>query len=94
LGGEEVGPNTNWFAGASATGRCLAGSGVVRDLMAFVNIKAEVLFMWLLPRFPCRACSSSPLPASRWPGGRGLRNMPEWLSVPGSAHFCQAPSKP
>ncbi|OEL18767.1 Asparagine synthetase domain-containing protein 1 [Dichanthelium oligosanthes] len=79
---EEVGADTDGFAGAAATGHCLAGSGVVRDLMAFVDSKAEVPFARQLPRFPVPRVQPQPA-ASFAAAGRetGMRHVPEWLPV-------------
>lgn len=46
------------FAGAAATGRCLISSGVIRDLMAFVDSKDEVSFTRPLPWFPVQRLQS------------------------------------
>jgi transcription initiation factor TFIID subunit 8 len=46
------------FAGAAATGRCLIGSSVIRDLMAFVDSKDEVSFTRPLPWFPVQRLQS------------------------------------
>lgn len=78
---EEVGADTDGFAGAAATGRCLVGSGVVRDLMAFVD-KDEVPFARSLPRFPIQRPEPQPS-ASFAVAGRetGMKHVPEWLPV-------------
>jgi transcription initiation factor TFIID subunit 8 len=79
---EEVGADTDGFAGAAATGHCLVSSGVVRDLMAFVDSKDEVPFARPLPRFPVQRVQPQPT-ASLAVAGRetGMRHVPEWLPV-------------
>ncbi|EES17247.1 hypothetical protein BDA96_08G154500 [Sorghum bicolor] len=82
---EEVGNDTDGFAGAAATGHCLVGSGVVRDLMAFVDTKDEVPFARPLPRFPVQRVqppqpTASPASAAAAEGrDAGMRHVPEWL---------------
>eukprot|EP00267_Zea_mays_P037411 XP_008674812.1 uncharacterized protein LOC100281484 isoform X1 [Zea mays] len=79
---EEVGADTDGFAGAADTGRCLVGSGVVRDLMAFVDSKDEVPFARPLPRFPVQRVQPQPSasPAAAAAGREtGLKHVPEWL---------------
>jgi transcription initiation factor TFIID subunit 8 len=71
LGGEEVGADTDWFAAASAAGRCLAGFGVVRGLTAFVNTKAEVPFVRPLPRFLVPRVQQQPSTSFAVPGREG-----------------------
>ncbi|CAL4891493.1 unnamed protein product [Urochloa decumbens] len=79
---EEVGADTDGFAGASATGRCLAGSGVVRDLMAFVDAKDEVPFVRPLPQFPVPRVQPQPIPSFATAGREtGMKHVPEWLPV-------------
>ncbi|KAF8776686.1 hypothetical protein HU200_003414 [Digitaria exilis] len=78
---EEVGADTDGFAGASATGHCLVGSGVVRDLMAFVD-KDEVPFVRPLPRFPVPRVQPQPSVSFAVAGKEtGMRHVPEWLPV-------------
>ncbi|XP_062203448.1 uncharacterized protein LOC133905704 [Phragmites australis] len=79
---EEVGADTDGFAGAAATGHCLVGSGVVRDLMTFVDSRDEVPFARPLPRFPVPRMQPQPS-ASFAVAGRetGMRHVPEWLPV-------------
>jgi len=79
---EEVGSNTDGFAGASATGHCLVGSGVVRDLMAFVDTKDEVPFVRPLPRFPVPRVQPQPSTSFAAAGREtGMKHVPEWLPV-------------
>jgi transcription initiation factor TFIID subunit 8 len=79
---EEVGADMDGFAGASAAGRCLAGSGVVRDLMAFVDTKAEVPFVRPLPRFPVPRVQQQPSTIFAVIGREiGMKHVPEWLPV-------------
>lgn len=76
---EEIGTDFDGFAGAGTSGRCLVGSGVVKDLMAFVDSKDEVPFTRPLPKFPIpRALQPTPSFAV---AGRetGMRHVPEWL---------------
>jgi transcription initiation factor TFIID subunit 8 len=77
---EEVGADTDGFTGAAATGHCLVGSVVVRDLIAFVDSREEVPFARPLPRFPIPRAQSQPA-ASFAAAGRetGMRHVPEWL---------------
>jgi transcription initiation factor TFIID subunit 8 len=79
---EEVGADTDGFAGAATTGHCLVGSGVVWDLMAFVDSRDEVPFASPLPRFPIPRAQSHPA-ASFVAAGRetGMRHVPEWLPM-------------
>lgn len=76
---EEIGTDFDGFAGAGTSGRCLVGSGVVKDLMAFVDSKDEVPFTRPLPKFPIpRALQPTPsfAVAER---ETGMRHVPEWL---------------
>ncbi|KAL6623543.1 hypothetical protein ACP70R_033422 [Stipagrostis hirtigluma subsp. patula] len=77
---EEVGADTDGFAGAAAAGHCLVGSGVVRELMAYVDSRDEVPFARPLPRFPVPRVQPQPS-ASFAVAGRetGMRHVPEWL---------------
>ncbi|GJN35267.1 hypothetical protein PR202_gb24019 [Eleusine coracana subsp. coracana] len=79
---EEVGADTDGFAGAAAAGHCLIGSGVIRDLMTFVDSRDEVPFARPLPSFPIPRAQSQPA-ASFAVSGRetGMRHVPEWLPV-------------
>uniref|UniRef100_A0ACD5XRP9 Uncharacterized protein n=1 Tax=Avena sativa TaxID=4498 RepID=A0ACD5XRP9_AVESA len=78
---EEIGTDFDGFAGAGTSGRCLVGSGVVKDLMAFVESRDDVQFTRPLPRFPVpRAPQTAPSFAV---AGRetGMRHVPDWLPV-------------
>ncbi|CAM0949426.1 unnamed protein product [Alopecurus aequalis] len=78
---EEIGTDFDGFAGAGTSGRCLVGSGVVRDLMAFVDSKDEVPFTRPLPRFPV-PCAPQPAPSFAVAGREtGMRHVPDWLPV-------------
>ncbi|KAM0862349.1 hypothetical protein ACQ4PT_045340 [Festuca glaucescens] len=78
---EEIGTDFDGFAGAGTSGRCLVGSGVVRDLMAFVDSKDELPFTRPLPRFPV-PCAPQPAPSFAVAGREtGMTHVPEWLPV-------------
>ncbi|XP_066356648.1 transcription initiation factor TFIID subunit 8-like [Miscanthus floridulus] len=77
---EEVGADTDGFVGAATTGHCLVGSGVVKDLMAFVHSKDEVPFARPLPRFPIQRAEPQPSASFAVTGREtGVRHVPEWL---------------
>ncbi|PWZ32276.1 Transcription initiation factor TFIID subunit 8 [Zea mays] len=77
---EEVGADTYGFAGAATTGHCLVGSGVVKDLMAFVHSKDEVPFARPLPRFPIQRVEPQPSASFAVTGREtGMKHVPEWL---------------
>ncbi|KAF7070837.1 hypothetical protein CFC21_076285 [Triticum aestivum] len=76
---EEIGTDFDGFAGAGTSGRCLVGSGVVKDLMAFVDSKDEVPFTRPLPKFPI---PRAPQPTPSFAVAEretGMRHVPEWL---------------
>jgi transcription initiation factor TFIID subunit 8 len=79
---EEIGADFDGLAGAASGGpRCLVGSGVVRDLMAFVDSKDELPFTRPLPRFPV-PCAPQPAPSFAAAGREtGMRHVPDWLPV-------------
>ncbi|XP_010937622.1 transcription initiation factor TFIID subunit 8 [Elaeis guineensis] len=67
------------FSGASDIHRCLASSGVVREIGQFVNTAEEVPFAWPVPRFPIARIpkqTSSFAQIGEAPAGN---HIPNWL---------------
>uniref|UniRef100_A0A0D9Y0Q7 Transcription initiation factor TFIID subunit 8 n=1 Tax=Leersia perrieri TaxID=77586 RepID=A0A0D9Y0Q7_9ORYZ len=79
---EEIGADFDGFVGAATSDRCLVGSGVVRDLIDYVETMPEVPFVRPLPRFPVPRVepqsAESFAVAGREPG---MKHVPEWLPV-------------
>lgn len=79
---EESGETYQGFEGASSRGRCLLGSGVVKDLIVFAgdfDVKPQSVRQ--LPRFPVQH-APRPQPYSSFAAlgrGSGMKHVPEWL---------------
>ncbi|KAL5224091.1 hypothetical protein ABZP36_010730 [Zizania latifolia] len=79
---EEIGTDFDGFVGAATTDGCLVGSGVVRELMDYVESSPEVPFVRPLPRFPVPRVEPQTT-ASFVVAGKesGMKHVPEWLPV-------------
>ncbi|KAF0887663.1 hypothetical protein E2562_002363 [Oryza meyeriana var. granulata] len=79
---EEIGTDFDGFVGAATSDRCLVGSGVVKELMDYVESKPEVPFVRTLPRFPVPRVEPQPAQSFALAGKEsGMKHVPEWLPV-------------
>lgn len=79
---EEIGTDFDGFVGAATSDRCLVGSGVVRELIDYVESKPEVPFVRPLPSFPVPRVEPQPAQSFAMAGKEsGMKHVPEWLPV-------------
>ncbi|XP_031249179.1 transcription initiation factor TFIID subunit 8-like [Pistacia vera] len=90
---EDLG-STQGFLGASDIDHCLTSSGVVRELIQYVNEVQEIPFAYSIPRFPVvkdRKLSSSFLQIGEEPPDE---HIPAWLpAFPDPQTYLQLPTR-
>ncbi|KAK7295471.1 hypothetical protein RJT34_18380 [Clitoria ternatea] len=81
------------FAGASDVDHCLEGSGVIREIVHYVNEAEPIMFAHPIPRFPVvkeRVLTSSFMQRGEEPPGE---HIPAWLPVfPDPQTYARSPA--
>ncbi|ESQ49894.1 hypothetical protein EUTSA_v10020925mg [Eutrema salsugineum] len=76
------------FAGVSDTGRCLADSGVVKDIIRYTGEAEEMPFVYSLPRFPINK-EKRPSPSFSEVGAESPdEHIPVWLPAFPETKLC------
>ncbi|KAL5987875.1 hypothetical protein ACLOJK_035631 [Asimina triloba] len=82
------------FSGASDPSRCLACSGVVRDVELFVRFSEEIPFVRPLPKFPVIRNRKRTLSFAQIGEAPGGRHIPSWLpAFPNPSSYGRVPMR-
>ncbi|XP_058081069.1 transcription initiation factor TFIID subunit 8-like [Magnolia sinica] len=86
---EDLG-SSRGFPGASDVNRCLAGSGIVREIESYVQYAEEIPFARPVPRFPVIRTQKLALSFAQIGEAPAGKHIPDWLPPFPNSHSCRS----